>query len=233
MMKAGPYDAVTRVAVVDDDEYSRLYLKTLLDSTDNFQFVGGFANATEALDGIPRLRPDLTLMDVRLPDFSGIECTKRLRQSMPSLKVVMITATHDNYCMEASLQAGAAAYILKSIAVAQVLVTLRFAAVNNRETQASGERPVRKSQRPKKSEPPFYLTPREKEVLMYLANGFLYKEIAAKLGISFAAVHKHQYGIYKKLRANNRSEAIRTWLQSGGGYLNKVRNEIWSNPAAA
>jgi DNA-binding NarL/FixJ family response regulator len=224
MLNVRPYDPVTRVVVVDDDEYARLYLKSVLQSNENFQFVGDFANATEALDGIPRLRPDLTLMDIRLPDFSGIECTKRLRQSMPFLKVVIMTSTHDNNCMEDSLRVGAAAYIIKSITMAQVLITLRFAAVNNSESKANREKPERKSSRVKKSEVTFYLTPREKQVMIFLAKGLLYKEIAVKLGISFAAVHKYQHGIYQKLRVNNRTEAIRIWLVSGGSYSNEAGN---------
>ena len=76
-------DAITHVAIVDDDENTRLCFKDILQSARNFSLSGSFSNATEALDGIPRLQPDLTLMDIHLPDLNGIECTKKLRHVMP------------------------------------------------------------------------------------------------------------------------------------------------------
>ena len=78
-----------RVAVVDDDESARLCYQDILRSSGNFSLAGSFSNATEALQIIPRLQPHLTLMDIRLPDLNGIECTKRLILAMPYLKIVI------------------------------------------------------------------------------------------------------------------------------------------------
>lgn len=214
-----PSDATSRVVVVDDDAYSSAYLETLVQSTRNFFFVRSFVNGAEALDGIPPLAPDLVLMDVWLPDLNGIECAKRLKLSMPYLKIVMVTGTHDNYCVEASLQAGADAYIIKSMVADQFLATLRFAASNQNVNKSNHESLELKPHDAKLTGIALSLTPREKQVLANLAKGLLYKEIAERLGISFTAVHKHQHNIFKKLDVNNRSEAIRKWIEHGGSWL--------------
>src|SRR5580698_3089286 len=99
MAKPETADDPVRVAVVDDDENTRLCFKDILQSANNFRFAGSFSNAAEALAGIPRLRPDLALMDIRLPDLNGIECTKKLKQALPSLKIVIITGTHELNCV--------------------------------------------------------------------------------------------------------------------------------------
>lgn len=200
-----------QVAVVDDDENMRTYLREILQSSSNFIFAGSFLNAAEALVGIPNIRPHLALVDILLPDLSGIECTKRLKETMPCLKVVMITGVYEGNCIEASFQAGATAYLIKPINKDQLLATLQFSGTalgkNNRGFNKDG---IASSQKPIGAKP--FLSLREQEVLAGLSKGLLYKEISHQLGISYAAVHKHQHNIYKKLRVSNRLEAIRAWL---------------------
>src|ERR1700760_3641686 len=100
-------DVPVRIVVVDDDENTRLWFKDVLHPTKTFSITGSFSNATEALEEIPRLQPDITLMDIRLPGLNGIECTKRLKRVMPRLKIIMVTGTHEQDCVSASLDAGA------------------------------------------------------------------------------------------------------------------------------
>jgi two-component system, NarL family, response regulator LiaR len=219
MAMGASLDVTTRVVVVDDDECSSTYLRNLLQSTRNFFFVGSFANGVEALNGIPLLAPDLVLMDVWLPDLNGIECTKQLKQSMPYLKIVMVTGAHDGHCVEASLRAGAAAYLIKSTLVDQFLATLTFAVSSQNVSMPNHKLSELKFPDTKLSGAALLLSPRERQVLANLAKGLLYKEIAESLGISFAAVHKHQHNIFKKLDVNNRSEAIRKWLENGGDWV--------------
>src|SRR5215469_18273590 len=95
MRKVKSVSGPMRVAVVDDDEHVRYFLQSVLKSAKYFSFAGSFSNATEALVGIPKLRPDLALMDLRLPDLDGLECTRRLKLSMPDLKIVVITGSID------------------------------------------------------------------------------------------------------------------------------------------
>jgi two-component system, NarL family, response regulator len=197
------------VAIVDDDDNTRLCFQDILQSTENFSFAGSFSNGPEALAGIPRLQPDLTLMDIRLPGLNGIECTRRLKRILPRLKIVIVTGTHNVDFVDASLQAGAVAYLFKPIVGDQLLATLRFAALNQAGNPDKVENEFL-SAKPSQANLP--LSPREREVLAGLADGLLYKEISQKLGVSYATVHKHQHNIFKKLHVSNRSEAIRIWL---------------------
>jgi DNA-binding NarL/FixJ family response regulator len=149
-------------------------------------------------------------MDIRLPGMNGIECTRRLRRIMPNMTIIIVTGTHDSSLVGASLQAGAAAYLLKPFEGDQLLATLRFASLSQtKDPQIKGE-----DHSAKTSKRNLFLSPREQEVLTGLADGLLYKEISQKLVISYAAVHKHQHNIFRKLRVSNRSEAIRIWLNN-------------------
>jgi DNA-binding NarL/FixJ family response regulator len=202
-----------RVAVVDDDESARLCYQDILRSSGNFSLAGSFSNATEALQIIPRLQPHLTLMDIRLPDLNGIECTKRLILAMPYLKIVMVTGTHEENLIEACLQAGAVAYLVKPFVEDQFLAIMKFASFEKKLNVKSTKDECYPTGCSRNNLP---LTCREKEVLSNLAQGLLYKEISEKLGISYGAVHKYQHNIFKKLHVSNRSEAIRFWLDRHG-----------------
>ena len=202
MEPARKTDVPARVAVIDDDEDTRLCFKDMLQSAGNFSLAGSFSSASEALADLPSLQPDLALMDIRLPDLSGIECTRRLKHLMPRLKIVMVTGTHEAQWADASLKVGAIAYLVKPVEKEQLLATLQFAMADKTETKLVSV---------KANGTGWSLSPREAEVMAGLAEGLLYKEISEKLDISYAAVHKYQHNIFKKLGANNRSEAIRIW----------------------
>jgi len=204
MANVRTFDARKSVAVVDDDEDIRLYFKDILQTAENFKFAGGFSTATEALTAVPRLQPDLTLIDIRLPDLNGVECVKRLKLMMPRLKIVIVSGTHEVNWVDASLQAGAITYLMKPVDGDQLLATLKFAAINQGHTEDNRLTKLAK----------LLLNSREKEVLKSLADGLLYKEISDKLGISYSAVHKCQHKIFIKLHVSNRSEAIRIWLDN-------------------
>jgi DNA-binding NarL/FixJ family response regulator len=208
-------DSAVRVAVVDDDESIHLFLNDILQPTKTFILVGSFSSAAQALNNLPPLRPDLTLMDVRLPDLNGIECTKRLKQSMPHLKIVIVTGTHEMNWGSASREAGAEAYLVKPFDREQLLATLRFVSSGQINIKTDLPAKGRGVVRIKAVKIVLLLTPREKEVLRNLADGLLYKEISDKIGISYSAVHKYVDHIYRKLDVNNRSEAIRIWIDSG------------------
>jgi DNA-binding NarL/FixJ family response regulator len=193
------------VAIVDDDEDMHLLVRETVSATEEFSFAGGFSNTTKALAELPCLDPDVVLMDIRMPGIDGIEFTKRLKQVLPRMKIIIVTSAHDSRSIDDAFRAGADRYIIKPLKPEQCLATLKFALV-----------PQRKRKRLKRlNESATILTPRERDVMSLLAQGFLYKEIADALGKSYSAVHKHQHNIFKKLRVNNRSEAIRKWLEAG------------------
>lgn len=209
MAKVESQDGHTRVAVVDDDADTRLWFKDILQSEKKFNFAGGFSTAADALTALPRLRPNLAILDINLPDMDGVKCTSRLKQLMASLRVVIVSGNRETEWVDRSFDAGAAAYLIKPLDAAQLIATLRFVARPTKET-------VRKPAKKSWAGPTAGLNFRERHVLHKLAEGLLYKEIADSLGISYAAVHKCQHNIFKKLRVSNRSEAMRAWLQSEG-----------------
>jgi len=202
-------DGRMRVAVVDDDADTCIWFKDVLQSETTLEFVGEFSSARAVLTAMPCLQPDLVLLDIKLPDMDGVECTRSLRQLMAHLRVVIVSGNREAEWFDRSFEAGAVAYLIKPLAAAQLIATLRFIARSMNETIG---RP------PKKSEagPTSALNKRERYVLSKLAEGLLYKEIADALGISYAALHKSQHNVFKKLHVSNRSEAIRAWLRNGG-----------------
>ena len=194
-----------RVAVVDDDENTRVFLKDILQSAEGFGLVEDFSTASQALTEIPRLRPDLVMMDVWMLDLNGIECTKRLKETTPLLKIIIMTGTPNSDIINRLLQVGAAAHLTKPFTIDQCMATLKSVAGSHTEKRSESLRSRAECSR---------LNPQESEVLRLLAKGLLYKEISEELGISYAAVHKRQHKIFRKLQVSNRSEAIRKWLNS-------------------
>lgn len=212
-------DAIVRVAIVDEEADTRLFLADLLQSAPGFKVIGLFSSATGALIGIPRLRPDLALMKVGQPDWNGIECTRQLKRMLPCLKIVIITGRYDENWVKESWLAGADNYLIKPITADQYLATLRFATGCRPEIKPALETPNASIPASLSSERRSLLSPREIEVMNNLANGLLYKEIAEKLGVSFSAVHKHQHNIFRKLRVMNRTEAVAKWHGNAGRFV--------------
>lgn len=209
MANSGTSGGFVRVAVVDDDEDTRLCLQDILHSRKNLAFAGGFSTAKEALTTLPNLRPDIALVDIALPDMDGIQCAQQLRQSNPSLKVIIVSGNRDTNSFERSSSAGAAAYLVKPVDPDQLIATIHHAAIQSSESQNIGFSPKGAATRRAS------LSPREIQVLSGLADGLLYKEISDKLSISFSAVHKYTHSIYKKLGVSTRFDAIRTWFGRG------------------
>lgn len=206
MANLGKYGGRTRVAVVDSDDDTRRYLKDVLQSGGYFTLLGEFSNAREALIALPRLRPNLGFLDVRLPDMDGIQFIRELRRLMPLLKIVILSEKRDKKSFDRAIAAGAVWYLVKPLDPDQLIVTLRF---------LSAEMPEPLDISPIKSltKPTAILNPREKAVLNKLAEGLFYKEIPDALGISYTALRKCQHGLFAKLKVCNRSEAVNAWLQ--------------------
>ncbi|HZT22819.1 MAG TPA: response regulator transcription factor, partial [Verrucomicrobiae bacterium] len=143
-------------------------------------------------------------------DGNGWECIARLKDVLPHLRVVLVGGRGEAEGMESARDAGADAWLVQPVHAEQCLATLRWVAVQRagpgRRTggACSSVRPV---------EGALPISPRQQAILQGLAAGLLYKEIAQRLGLSYSAVHKHQHQIFRKLRVNNRSEAIALWLK--------------------
>ncbi|MBI1176397.1 response regulator [bacterium] len=209
-MAKGPARRKIRVAVVDDDEDVCLLIKDMLDGAQDFSCAGSFSSAAQALADLPRMHPDLVLMDICMPDVDGIECTKHLKQMLPRLKIIMVTGCGDAASIENARRCGADSYLIKPVAPDQYLAALKFAVVRR------GSRPRNRESGHSTRPTDLHghrsgLTPRENELMKCFARGLLYKEAADKLGISHAVVHKLQHKIFAKLHVGNKTEAISKW----------------------
>src|SRR5438552_5288809 len=203
------------IAIVDGDAETRFFLQRILEQSGGYRCVGSYASGEEALREIPGAHPGIVLMDVRMPGISGIECMRRLKGRLPGLIVVLVSALTDPETISAALAAGGDGYLTKPFAVAQCLATVRFSVRPYRS--APPDRAEVNGPSKRGGEELTRLTNREQHVMSCLASGWLYKEIADQLRLSFSTVHKLQHRIFLKLHVNNRTEAVSKWRNGNGG----------------
>lgn len=206
-----------RVVVVEDDANLRKTMIDFINRAQGFHCAGGFADGESALSGIPDLKPDVVLMDIGLPGMSGIECMSALKEILPSVPFVMLTVYDEGDYLFESLKAGASGYLLKRAIGDKLIEAMREACAGGlpltRHMAAKvgqyfrGQGAVRNELNK--------LSPREQEVLKFLADGFRYKEIGAEMGVSLDCVREHARHIYHKLHVSSRTEAVVKYL--GGG----------------
>jgi two-component system, NarL family, response regulator LiaR len=202
------------VAIVDDESDIHLTINFILETSEDFVFAGSYLTGVAALQGILANPPDLVLMDIRLPDVSGIECTRRLSLALPALKIVMISALDDRQTVAEALQAGCHSYVTKPFVAAQFLTLLRCAIAS---TTDDGPSPAQGTQRcplHRNPNPTGCVSIREREakVLNALGAGHSYKEIADEFGLSRPMAHKLAHQAFGKLGVNTRHQAVARWL---------------------
>ncbi|HWX19377.1 MAG TPA: response regulator transcription factor [Candidatus Binatia bacterium] len=203
------------VSIVEDNEQLRGTLARVLNRAEGFRCLSQYGTAEAALEGLVKDRPEVVLMDINLPGMNGVECVRRLKQVVPSLLVVMLTVYEDTENIFNALAAGAAGYLLKRTKSAELLEALREVHRGGSPMTTHIARKVTQSfQRAgPSSSPTENLSEREQEVLDCLSQGFLYKEIAEKLGISYETVHTYIRRIYEKLQVRTRTEAVAKFLR--------------------
>ena len=202
-------DRPITVAVVEDDGPIRQSLMLILDDSPGYRCTDGFANAEDALRGLPSDPPDVVLMDIGLPGMSGVEATRLLREKLPQTDVVMLTGLDDDETLFNSLCAGATGYLMKSMPPAQILQSVDEVYRGGSPMSASIARRVIGSFQRTVSPEASLLTRREREILEHLCNGENYRVIAEKLFISGHTVRAHIKNIYEKLQVNSRAEAVK------------------------
>ena len=207
------------VSIVEDDAGVRSSLVKLINSSPGYRCVSQHSSAEDALDEIPKLKPDVTLMDINLPGgLNGVECVRKLKPLLPRTQVIMLTVYQNTDNIFKALAAGATGYLLKQTPPSELLAAIRD--VNAGGSPMSGHiarKIVQSFQEPapKTCEEASALSPREVEVLDLLARGFLYKEIADQMKISYATVHTHIRHVYEKLHVRSRTEAVAKHLGQG------------------
>jgi DNA-binding NarL/FixJ family response regulator len=200
-----------RVILVDDHEVVRLGLMTLLESIDWVEVVAEAGSAEESIRAVDQHRPDVVVMDIRLPGESGIEACKTITARWPDTRVVMLTSSANDDLIIKALQAGASGYVLKQVGN-QALISALEAARKGESlldpvvTQRVIQR-VRESERQQQSQAFRDLSERELEVLALVAEGKSNPEIAAQLSLSEKTVGHHVSAILSKLGLSNRIEA--------------------------
>lgn len=208
-----PGDRIT-ICLVEDDSRIRWGLAAILQEEPDFECIGEFASAEEALKHVPNLKPKVVIMDVNLPGMSGIDCVQRLTACENPPQVVMLTVRQDSEIIFASLAAGACGYLLKPPTASQLVDAVRDVFAGGAPMTASIARRVAQSFKKQAAKNPELqsLSPREMEVLELLAKGFAYKEVAADLEISYSTVQRHIESIYRKLHVHSRTHAVTKFL---------------------
>jgi DNA-binding NarL/FixJ family response regulator len=203
------------VSIVEDNEQLRTTLARVISRAEGFKCVSHYGNAEAALEGLPRDNPNVVLMDINLPGMNGVECVRQLKQRVPTIQVVMLTVYEDTENIFNALAAGASGYLLKRTKSAELLEAIREVNKGGSPMTTHIARKVTQSfikagPSPQATE---NLSQREQEVLEALSQGFLYKEIAEKLGISYETVHTYIRRIYEKLQVRTRTEAVAKLLK--------------------
>jgi DNA-binding NarL/FixJ family response regulator len=198
------------IAIVEDLDEVRDGLKNFLALSQDFKVVDTFKTAEQALDDIPKLQPDIVIMDISLPGINGIECIRRVKDKSPSTQFMMFTVYENDEKVFEALKAGAAGYLLKNTGLIQLIESLKELYNGGSPMSANIARKLVTVFRDQQNEsvPSDILTNREKNILQLLSKGLLYKEIAEQLTISVSTVRQHIHHIYEKLHVQNRTEAI-------------------------
>jgi DNA-binding NarL/FixJ family response regulator len=203
-----------QVAVVDDEPDVHESMRFILDKADEFEPSGFYLKGQDALVGILTQPPDVVLMDIRLPDLSGIECTRRLTAGLPQLRVVMISALDDRRTVEDAIRAGCHGYLTKPFGPTQCLAMLRCALSARLTSRAPARLPEDQCPLHRDTQGPrcFRISEREIEILRALADRKMYKEISADLDMGMGLTHKLVNRVFRKLRVHSRHEAVQRWL---------------------
>ena len=201
--------SITLVIVEDLDEV-RDGLKNFISLSTDFKILDTFKTAEEALYDIPKLRPDIVIMDINLPGMSGIECIKLIKDKSPDTQFMMFTVYENDEKVFEALKAGASGYLLKNTGLVQLIESLKELHLGGSPMSANIARKLVTLFRSEQKETTNVevLSSRENEILQLLAKGLLYKEIADQLAISVSTVRQHIHHIYEKLHVQNRTEAI-------------------------
>jgi len=200
---------MTNIAIVEENKTIRESLTEFVQTDPECRCVCACGTAEEALKVIPKLQPEIVLMDIQLPNISGIECCAQLKQMMPSVQIIMVTVYEDTERIYKALRAGACGYLLKRCAPEELVAAIREVRQGGapmsreiaRKVIASFQEPLTTAAEVED------LSPREREILELLAEGFANKEIASRMGVTDGTIRWHLRHVYNKLHVRSRTEA--------------------------
>jgi DNA-binding NarL/FixJ family response regulator len=206
---------IIRVLCVDDHPLVRKGIASILANETDMQVVGEAGDGREAVEAFRRHHPDVTLMDLRMPQMDGIEAAKLIRREDPEARIIALTSYDGDQEIYRSLEAGVRGYILKEMVHTEIVRAIRVV--------HSGKRlmPAEVAERLSEHFPQVTLTPREVEVLTFVAQGLGNKEIGAQLGTAAGTVKMHLQNILCKLGASDRTHAVTLAIRRGIIYLDR------------
>jgi DNA-binding NarL/FixJ family response regulator len=209
--------ATTSVAIVEDDLGFRESLEMFLRRAEGVRLTAAYADAEAALAKLADDPPEVVLMDINLPRMSGIEAARALKRTCPEVRILMLTVYEDNKALFDSLKAGACGYLLKRTPPDRILHAIGEAREGGMpltpRMAAKVSQFFQQAESADRSSELASLTARERQTLELLAQGYLYKEIAGKMGVTYLTVHGFVKRIYEKLHVHSRSEAIIKYLK--------------------
>lgn len=200
------------ICIIEDIEEIQRGLKSIIESDARFKLLGCFTTAETAIAELPLLNPEIVIADINLPGKSGIDCVQEIKRTNAKMQFIMFTIYEDNDQVFEALKAGASGYILKNTAPDKIIESVIELYEGGSPMSPKIARKVLNTFSQTKTSVDELISKREKEVLELLSKGYLYKEIADKLNISFSTVKRHLNHIYQKLQVQNKTEAINKML---------------------
>jgi DNA-binding NarL/FixJ family response regulator len=205
-----------RVAIVEDNQVLRKSMEQLFEQTEDIRCVASIKNLLNVVSVFQKAQPDIVIMDIGLPDISGIEGVRTLKSNFDNMQILMFTVFEDADKIFEAIREGASGYLLKKTRPLEIIEAIRDMNQGGSPMSPSVARKVVQyfqSGSPFKEED-FQLTAREKEILFALVDGLSYKKIADKYYLSVHTIRKHISSIYEKLHVHSKSQAVAKILYS-------------------
>jgi len=206
-----------RILIADDHGLVRAGLRALLNDEPELEVVGEAADGEEALRQAVRLGPDLVLLDISMPGGGGIQAARRIKEEAPATRILMMTVHEDEGLLQESIRAGASGYIVKRALESELIDAIRAVCQGHIYVHPTMTRALLRNAAasPREAEPPELLTPREREVLTYIAHGYTNRQIANRLIISVRTVESHRANLMGKLDLRCRADVVRYAREHG------------------
>jgi NarL family two-component system response regulator LiaR len=209
-----------RLLIADDHPLVRLALRSVLEKHDDFEIIAEAGDGQEAINLAKELNPDIVIMDISMPEVSGLEATRQIKMDCPETSVLVLTVHTDNEHILGILEAGASAYLTKRVFGDEIIHTIRALAVGETVLSPTVWQQVlkyvsRRIAKPLQINATDKMTPKELEILGLLAKGISNKDIANELGVSVRTIKSHLADLFLKLHVSSRTEAVIVSLRSG------------------